>query len=188
MDIENYINEAIFGEVEKHKCFYELMWERFKECGFIIVDEEGYEIDAIVKATAIKNILGEFVYRLYDEVNETGFEDVIEYTETLGYTEEDLFNYCKGDKSAENDFGFIVKNTLDHITEITADKMLEEFSADDIFDYLFTATYDFEQDFIFDFEDYDEMLAFVDTHQEQLDNYKDEYDSVMNWIKSGLLC
>ena len=79
MDIESYIQEAIFGENEQHTCFYQLIWDTFKESGFVITDEDGHEIDAIFKATAIQNLLGEFMYRLYDEVNETGFEDVIDY-------------------------------------------------------------------------------------------------------------
>ena len=66
--------------------------------------------------------------------------------------------------------------------------MLEEFSADDIFDYLFTAAYDFEQDFTFDFEDTDEFQAFVDSNTERLDEYKDEYPSVMRWIENGMIC
>ena len=66
--------------------------------------------------------------------------------------------------------------------------MLEEFSTDDIFDLMFTATYAFEQDFTFDFEDYDEMQAFIDTNHDQLDNYKEEYPSVMNWFEAGMIC
>ena len=80
------------------------------------------------------------------------------------------------------------KKILDYFTEITADKLLEDFSADDLFDYIFTATYDFEQDFAFDFEDTDEFLAFVDSNTERLDEYKEEYPSVMRWIESGMIC
>ena len=40
----------------------------------------------------------------------------------------------------------------------------------------------------FDFEDYDEMQAFIDTNHDQLDNYKEEYPSVMNWIEAGMIC
>ena len=69
-----------------------------------------------------------------------------------------------------------------------ADKMFDEFSADDIFDYMFTATYDFEQDFTFDFEDTDEFQAFVDANTEKLDEYKEEYVSVMRWIEGGMVC
>ena len=144
MDIESYIQEAIFGENEQHTCFYQLIWDTFKESGFVITDEDGHEIDAIFKATAIQNLLGEFMYRLYDEVNETGFEDVIDYIQTLGYGDEDILNYCKSDPEIEvdeNDFDLTVKNALDYITEITADKMLDEFSADDLFDLMFTASY-----------------------------------------------
>lgn len=70
----------------------------------------------------------------------------------------------------------------------TADKLLEEFSADDLFDYLFTATYDFEQDFTYEFEDTDEFQAFVDSNADQLDNYKEEYPAVMRWVEGGMVC
>lgn len=190
MDIESYINEAIFEEKEQHKCFYQLIWDHFKEDGFVVTDESGYEIDSVIKAVAIQNLVGEFIYRLYDEVNETGLEDVIEYLQTLGYTEDDMITYCKSTEKidVDDDFELTVKNALDYTTEITADKMLEIFPADDLFDYFFTATYEFEQDFTFDFEDYEEMLAFVDTNQGQLDNYKDEYENILRWIKSGMIC
>ena len=57
MDIESYIEQAVFGENEQHTCFYRLMWDTFKESGFVITDEDGYEIDSILKATAIQNPL-----------------------------------------------------------------------------------------------------------------------------------
>ena len=143
-----------------------------------------------VQTCALPIFVGEFIYRLYDEVNETGLEDVIEYLQTLGYTEDDMITYCKSTEKidVDDDFELTVKNALDYTTEITADKMLEIFPADDLFDYFFTATYEFEQDFTFDFEDYEEMLAFVDTNQGQLDNYKDEYENILRWIKSGMIC
>lgn len=191
MDIENYINEAIFDEENQHKCFYQLIWDNFKEIGFVITDEDGYEIDAVIKAVAMQNLIGEFAYRLYDEVNETGFEDVIEYIQNLGFDEEDIIRYCEESEEIEideDDFETTVKNALDYTTEIVADKMLEEFSADDIFDYMFTVTYAFEQDFTFEFEDYEELQAFVDTNHYQLDNYKEEYPSVMRWVESGMIC
>lgn len=191
MDIENYIEEAIFEETEKHKCFYQLVWDNFKEDGFVITDEEGHEIDAVIKAVALQNLVGEFIYRMYDEVNETGYEDVIDYLQNLGYSEEDILAYCEENEEIEideEDFGLTVKNALDHTSEIVADKMLEEFSADDVFDMIFTVTYDFEQDFTFDFEDYEKMQAFIDTNHDQIDNYKLEYPSVMSWIESGLIC
>ncbi len=190
MDIEGYINEAIFEEKQQHKCFYQLMWDNFKESGFVITDEEGYEIDALIKAVALQNLVGEFIYRLYDEVNETGLEDIIEYAQNIGFTKDDLTSYCKKNEEIDidDDFELTIKNALDYTTEITADKMLQEFSAEDLFDYFFTATYDFEQDFTFDFEDYEELLAFVDTNQDQLDNYKTEYENVLNWVKSGMIC
>ncbi|MEZ3420562.1 MAG: hypothetical protein K1V95_01285 [Eubacterium sp.] len=191
MNIDSYIYEAIFEETPKYKVFYELIWEQFKENGFVITDESGYETDAVFKAVALQNLVGEFNYRLYDAVNETGLEDVIEYLANLGIGEEEISEYCAENTQIERDeedFELTVKNALDYWTEIVADKMLEEFSANDIFDYLFTATYDFEQDFTFDFEDSDEFQAFVDSNSERLDEYKDEYPSVMRWIESGMVC
>lgn len=188
MNIESYICEAIFEEKEKHRCFYQLMWDNFKEDGFVITDEDGYEIDAVIKAVALQNLLGEFIYRIYDEVNETGFEDLYEHIQNLGFTDDDLMEYCKEKEEIEvdeEDFELTAKNALDYTSEITADKMLEMFSPDDIFDYMFTASYDFEQDFVFDYE---EMQAFIDTNQGQLDNYKSEYPSVLSWIESGMIC
>lgn len=191
MDINSYISEAIFDETPKFKVFYELIWEQFKEDGFVIVDEDGYETDCVFKAVAMQNLVGEFVYRLYDEVNETGLEDVIEYLGNLGIGEEEVLSYCSENpeiESDENDYELTVKNALDYQTEKVADKMLEDFSADDIFDYLFTATYDFEQDFTFEFEDTDEFQAFVDANSEKLDEYKEEYPAVMRWIEGGMVC
>lgn len=191
MNIDSYIYDALFSEDEKSKYFYELIWEIFKETGFAVTDESGYEIDAVVKAVALQKLLGEFQYRLYDVVNETEFEDVIEYCENLDFHEEEILEHCKAIpqiETDENDFGLSVKNLLDYTVEITADKMLEEFSADDIFDYMFVASYDFEQDFLFSFEDVDEFTAFVDSQCEKLDAYKEEYPAVMAWIETGMLC
>lgn len=191
MDIENYIQQAIFQENDQHRTFYELIWENFKEDGFVITDEGNNEIDSVIKATALQNLIGEFIYRLYDEVNETGFEDVLEYLQNLGFDENDIIEYCENNDEIEvdeDDFEITLKNALDYTTEIVADKMLEEFSADDIFDFMFTVTYSFEQDFTFDFEDYEEMQAFIDTNHEQLDNYKEEYPSVLRWVESGMIC
>ncbi len=191
MDINSYIYEAIFEEKAKFKVFYELMWEQFKESGFVITDEDGYEADCVFKAVAMQNLVGEFNYRVYDAVNETGLEDVIEYLANLGIGEEEITDYCSEISEIdidEDDFELTVKNALDYWTEIVADKMFDEFSADDIFDYMFTATYDFEQDFTFDFEDTDEFQAFVDANTEKLDEYKEEYVSVMHWIEGGMVC
>ncbi len=190
MDIENYIQDAIFAEKSQNRCFYQLMWDNFKEDGFVITDEDGYEIDAIFKAVALQNLLGEFIYRLYDEVNETGLEDVIDYAGTLGYGEDEILEYCEGNEEidVDEDYETTVKNALDYTSEITADKMLEMFAADELFDYMFVASYAFEQDFVFDFEDYEEMQAFVDNNQDQLDNYKAEYEPVLSWIESGMIC
>lgn len=191
MDIENYVHDAIFQEKEQYRCFYELIWDNFKEDGFVITDEDGNEIDAVIKAVALQNLVGEFIYRIYDEVNETGFEDVLEHLQNLGFGEEEIFSYCESNDKIDTDednFELALKNALEYTTEIVADKMLEEFSADDLFDYFFTSTYDFEQDFVFEFEDYEEMQAFIDTNQEQLDHYKEEYPAVMSWIECGMIC
>lgn len=190
MDIESYIHEAIFEEKDKYTYLYELIWQNFTEDGFVITDEQGHEIDSVLKATAIQNLIGEFVYRMYDEVNETGFEDVIEYLANLGIGVDEIIKYCEGEPEIdvdEDDDEATVKNALDYCTEIVADKMLELFSADDIFDYMFCATYDFEQDFTFAFEDVDEFQAFVDSNTERLDQYKEEYPSVLNWIEGGMI-
>lgn len=190
MDIESYIHEAIFEEKDKYTYLYELIWQNFTEDGFVITDEQGHEIDSVLKATAIQNLIGEFVYRMYDEVNETGFEDVIEYLANLGIGVDEIIKYCEGEPEIdvdEDDEELTVKNALDYCTEIVADKMLELFSADDIFDYMFCATYDFEQDFTFAFEDVDEFQAFVDSNTERLDQYKEEYPSVLNWIEGGMI-
>ncbi len=191
MDIDSYIYDAIFNESPRFSIFYGVMWEQFKEDGFVITDEPGHEIDCIFKAVALQNLMGEFTYRLYDEVNETGFEDAVDYIEKAGFTQDDITEYCKKDEEieiAEEDFDITVKNALDRSTELTAEKMLEDYSPDDIFDMMFTAAYDFEQDFTFDFEDADEFLAFVDSNSERLDQYKDEYPSVINWIGNGMIC
>ena len=191
MDIDTFIHEAIFGEKEQHRIFYYLMWENLQEVGYVITDESGYEIDSVFKAVALQNLVGEFAYRLYDTVNETGYEDVLEYLGTLAIGEDDILQYCENDPEIlvePEDFELTVKNALDTITERTADKLLEEFSADDLFDYLFTATYDVEQDFTYEFEDTEEFQAFVDSNADQLDNYKEEYPAVMRWVESGMIC
>lgn len=190
MDIANFIHDSIFEEKDKYVYLYELFWENLEEDGFVVTDEEGSEIDAVYKAIALQNIIGEFVYRLYDEVNETGFEDVIEAVATLGFSTEDLVDYCYDNPEIDTDdedAEITIKNGLDYLTEITADKLLELFSADDLFDYLFCATYDFEQDFTFAFEDVDEFQAFVDSNSERLDTYKEEYPTVMSWIEQGMI-
>lgn len=190
MDISNFIHDAIFEEKEKYVYLYELFWANLEEEGFVVTDEDGSEIDAVFKAIALQNIIGEFVYRLYDEVNETSYENVTDALGTLGFSEAEIIDYCYEnpaiDTDDEND-AITIKNALDYITEITADKLLELFSADDIFDYLFSATYDFEQDFTFAFEDVDEFQAFVDSNTERLDDYKEEYPAVMRWIEQGMI-
>ncbi|MCD7796758.1 MAG: hypothetical protein LUG95_03860 [Clostridiales bacterium] len=191
MNIDEYIEDAIFSEKESHKCFYMLMWENLKEIGYVITNEEGYDVDAIIKAVSLQNLLGEFVYRIYDEVNETGYEDILDYCNSAGIDEDAILAYCRknGDiEIVEDDFELTVKNALDTVSEFTADKMLQEFPADDVFDYMFTAAYAFEQDFVFDFEDTDELQAFIEANHDQLDNYREEYASVMRWIESGMFC
>lgn len=190
MDISNFIQQSIFEEKEKFRCLYELIWANFDEDGFVITDEDGHEIDSIFKAIAIKNIIGEFIYRLYDEVNETNIDDIIENVQTLGFSEEDIIDYCYDNPEIDTDDEddeISITNALEYITGETADKLLELFSADDLFDYFFTATYDFEQDFVFAFEDTDELQAFVDSNTEKLDEYKEEYSAVMDWIENGMI-
>lgn len=190
MDIENYIHEAIFEEKDKYTYLYELIWDNFAEDGFVVTDEDGNEIDSVIKAVAIQNLINEFVYRVYDEVNETGFEDLIEYLGNLGIGEQELLEYCNANPEIEvdeEDNELTFKNALDFTTEIVADKMLELFSASDLFDYMFAAAYDFEQDFTFAFEDVDEFQAFVDSNTEKLDDYKMEYPAVMSWIEAGMI-
>lgn len=190
MDIANYIHQSIFEEKEKFTFLYELIWANFEEEGFVITDEDGHEIDGIFKAIAIKNLIGEFVYRLYDEVNETEYSEVVENLENLGIGEEEIINYCYDNPEIDTDDeddDLTIKNALDYTTEIVAEKMLELFSADDLFDYFFSATYDFEQDFTFAFEDVDEFQAFVDSNSDRLDDYKEEYPAVMDWIESGMI-
>lgn len=190
MDLSNYIENAVFNEKEKFYCLYQLFWSNFDEDGFVITDEEGHEIDAIFKAIAIKNLINEFVYRLYDEVNETGTDDIIVNLANLGFSEEQIIDYCYDNPEIDTDDEddeISIKNALDYTTEIVADKLLEMFSADDLFDYFFSATYDFEQDFTFAFEDVDEFQAFVDANTERLDDYKDEYPAVLSWIEQGMI-
>lgn len=188
MDLEGYIQEAIFEEKQKYVFLYELFWQNFVEDGFVITDEPDREIDSILKAVSIQNIIGEFNYRMYDEINETGYEDVIEYLANLGIGEEEIVEYCKENNELKyDDNEIIIKNALDKTTETVAGKLLELFSSDDLFDYLFTATYDFEQDFIFAFEDVDEFQAFVEANNEKLDQYKEEYPSVLSWIENGMM-
>lgn len=191
MNLDSFIYEAIFEEKPKFKIFYELVWEQFKEDGFVITDEDGTEIDSVLKAVALQNIVGEFNYRMYDEINETGLEDVTDYLASLDIYEDEIMEYCTGSGnifSDPDDFEATVKNALDYTTEIVANKLLEDYSADDLFDYIFTATYDFEQDFTFEFEDTDEFQAFVDANSERLDSYKEEYPSLMSWIETGMIC
>lgn len=191
MDIDAYVEDAVFAPDEKAHLLYCMFWETLKEKGYIITDEAGHEIDNIVKAVSIVNLIGEFRYRLYDEVNETGFEDVLEYLGNLEIGEDEITAYCKerGDIEVDaSEFSNTAKNMLDRTTEITAEKLLEEYSADDLFDFMFCATYDFVQDFTFEFEDIDEFCAFVDAQSEKLDDYKEEYPSVMRWVENGMIC
>lgn len=191
MDIDAYVKDAIFAPDEQAHLLFELFWEALKEKGCVITDEAGHEIDSIVKAVSIVNLTDEFRYRLYDAVNETGFEDVLEYLGNLEIGEDEITAYCqaRGDVEVDADeFSNTAKNMLDRTTEETAEKLLEEYSADDMFDLMFCATYDFVQDFTFDFEDVDEFCAFVDAQSEKLDVYKEEYPSVMHWIEGGMVC
>ncbi len=187
MDLGDYIRESVFED--KYTYLFNLIWENFEEDGFVITDEENNEIDCIFKAVAIQNLIGEFIYRLYDEVNETDFETVVKSLADLGIGEEAIIEYCENNDEidVEEDPGSTIKNGLDYTTQIVADKLLDMFTSTDIFDYFFTATYDFEQDFTFAFEDTDEFLSFVDSNQDKLDEYKEEYISVLNWVDSGMV-
>lgn len=101
----------------------------------MITDESGHETDAVFKAVALQNIVGEFNYRMYDAVNETGLEDVIEYLQNIGVGESDIIEYCESEPEIEidpADFEVTVKNALDYVTELAANKLLEDYSADDI--------------------------------------------------------
>lgn len=190
MDLANYIHEAVFEEKDKYIYLYELIWSNFEEDGYVITDEDGHEIDCVFKAVALKNIISEFVYRLYDEFNETGYEDVLQLLDTLGIGMEEIIDYCYDDPAIDTDDEddeITVKNALDYTTQQVADKLLELFSADDLFDYFFSATYDFEQDFTFAFEDVDEFQAFVDSNTDRLDSYKEEYPAVMQWFEAGMI-
>lgn len=190
MDLSSYLHEAIFEEKEKYTYLYELIWDNFEEDGFAVTDEEGHEVDAVFKAIAIKNLINEFVYRMYDEANETDFQEIITNLANLGIGDEAAIDYCYENPEIDTDDeddGLTIKNALDYTTEIVADKLLELFSADDLFNYFFAATYDFQQDFTFAFEDVDEFQAFVDSNTDRLDEYKEEYPSVLNWIESGMI-
>lgn len=190
MDLSSYLHEAIFEEKYKYTYLYELIWDNFEEDGFAVTDEEGHEVDAVFKAIAIKNLINEFVYRMYDEANETDFQEIITNLANLGIGDEAAIDYCYENPEIDaddEDDGLTIKNALDYTTEIVADKLLELFSADDLFNYFFAATYDFQQDFTFAFEDVDEFQAFVDSNTDRLDEYKEEYPSVLNWIESGMI-
>lgn len=190
MDLSSYLHEAIFEEKDKYTYLYELIWDNFEEDGFAVTDEEGHEVDAVFKAIAIKNLINEFVYRMYDEANETDFQEIITNLANLGIGDEATIDYCYENPEIDTDDeddGLTIKNALDYTTEIVADKLLELFSADDLFNYFFAATYDFQQDFTFAFEDVDEFQAFVDSNTDRLDEYKEEYPSVLNWIESGMI-
>lgn len=190
MDLSSYLHEAIFEEKDKYTYLYELIWDNFEEDGFAVTDEEGHEVDAVFKAIAIKNLINEFVYRMYDEANETDFQEIITNLANLGIGDEAAIDYCYENPEIDTDDeddGLTIKNALDYTTEIVVDKLLELFSADDLFNYFFAATYDFQQDFTFAFEDVDEFQAFVDSNTDRLDEYKEEYPSVLNWIESGMI-
>lgn len=190
MNIDEYIYDAIFNETPRFAIFYGVCWEQFKEDGFVITDEPGHELDCIFKAVALQSIMGEFTYRLYDAVNETGFEDAVDFAQRAGFTNEDILAYCEKDEEIDTngDFETSAKNALDRAAELTANQLLEDYSPGDIFDMMFTAAYDFEQDFTFEFEDADEFLAFVDANTDRLDAYKEEYPSVCDWIENGMVC
>ena len=127
MNLDSFIYEAIFEEKPKFKIFYELVWEQFKEDGFVVTDEDDMEIDSVLKAVALQNIVGEFNYRMYDEINETGLEDVTDYLASLNIYEDEITAYCEANSRISvdpDDFETTVKNALDCTTEIVANKLL----------------------------------------------------------------
>ncbi len=190
MNLSDYLQEAIFQEKEKFAPLYQLLWNSLEEDGYVAPDDPDTEVDCVFKAIAIRNLIGEFVYRMYDEVNETGINDIRQHLATLGIDDDAIVDYCYENPEIDaddEDDDITVYNALSFITGEVADKLLELFSFEDLFDYFFTATYDFEQDFVFAFEDADELMAFADANQDKLDSYKDEYESVLSWIENGMV-
>lgn len=191
MELYDYIHEAIFEENDKHTVFYELIWELIEEQGKIDAGNisPDKEIEYVYMATAIQNIIGEFEYRVYDCVNETGFEDVVEYLGNLGVGEDEILEFCHNSDNIfdEDDDEATLRAGLDYYTEYLADFLCAEFTSIDLFNYLFTITYDFVQDFTFDFEDADELSAFIESNDERLSEYRDEYQSAFRWVDDGMI-
>ncbi len=124
------MHEAIFEEKDKYTYLYELIWDNFEEDGFAVTNKEGHEVDAVFKAIAIKNLINEFVYRMYDEANETDFQEIITNLANLGIGDEAAIDYCYENPEIDTDDeddGLTIKNALDYTTEIVADKLLELF-------------------------------------------------------------
>ena len=120
MDLNSFIHEAVFEEKDKYTRLYELIWSEFEQDGFVITDEPGHEIDALFKATAIQNLIGEFEYRLYDEVNETGYEDVVDYLAQIGVSQDDIVAYCEQNENIDtfdDDEDLKIKNGFDEYKE-----------------------------------------------------------------------
>lgn len=103
MDLSSYLHEAIFEEKDKYTYLYELIWDNFEEDGFAVTDEEGHEVDAVFKAIAIKNLINEFVYRMYDEANETDFQEIITNLANLGIGDEAAIDYCYENPEIDTD-------------------------------------------------------------------------------------
>ncbi len=190
MDLEAFIHQTIFEVKENYTCLFELFWESFSFDGFVTTDEEGYEIDAVIKAIAIKNIISEFAYQMYDSGNDVSYEEFVNLLSDIGFDEEAIVDYCYEDENMDvddenNDITF--QKALEYMSRVVSEKMLENFSADELFNFFFTATYDFEQNFVYRFEDVDEFLAFIEANDEKLDTYKEEYRSVLMWIEDGMI-
>ncbi len=190
MDIEDYINEEIFHDDGNRHVFYKYIWEIFSESGYVIPDENESEIDCIFKAVAMKYILSEFEFRLFDCANDMDANTITDYLLNIGKNEEEINDYLNSQTNASeyDELTQGIEITLNCLTRETAEKMLEEFSADELFDLMFTATYDFELDFTYNFEDSDELCAFIEANQDKLELYKDEFSSVLDWINEGMIC
>ena len=126
-----------------------------------------------VPAFAVEGGFADLYYRMFDDA------------EVLTEDEDNELEDALEELSLRQSFDVTIA-TIESMESVGADSM-EQF-ADDLYDYLFPATYDFEQDFTKEFEDSEEFQAFVDSNADQLDNYKEEYPAVMRWVEGGMVC